>query len=148
MAPPAPAPDATRSELLSRRERLAAAVEQIPENAELRSLLGEVDAGATRDAATGRFVINLQDTFNRLLAADVMVELVMDEYPEGAVHLMPARQVEAAEVSIWFLAQKLIGSHELSATTATASSRRTTCRTPGTARAAGYGGCRPLAAAA
>lgn len=48
MATPASASDATRSELLSRRERLAAAVEQISDNTELRSLLGEVDAALDR----------------------------------------------------------------------------------------------------
>ncbi len=48
MATPAPASDAIRSELLHRRERLAAVVEQIPDNAELRTLLGEVDAALDR----------------------------------------------------------------------------------------------------
>lgn len=48
---PAPIPDPVREELVDRRERLSAAIEHMPERAQLRVLLDEVDTALARLSA-------------------------------------------------------------------------------------------------
>lgn len=81
---PTPVPDSARQQLLERRERLAAAVQQVVDSAQFQGLLDEVDAALAR-ISTGTFGIceTCHDPIEaERLAADPLLRFCVDHLSE------------------------------------------------------------------